>query len=457
MMIQYSAVAEKAFKSIKQINKELQNNNIINLDYLLLRMSSILGGFSTDKIDKITEVVITEVIKLLIRNSSTYREICDNPDYSEEYRFINNYMEKVLKYYDNLMLTNQEKFDRYVEFSNGKIPKDKIIKQEHLDMTIEDIQSTMNLLNEAVRNYYEIYNNKSLIATFSDEQIIEFKMKESELAHLLGIKLQDIVNDEEWVKLLNITEMEKDSINDRTFTLDPNRSAAVDILHRIVHMSKDDILNYENDRLKKLDNHKYDAATFSEDKEGKLRKLKFYSKINARSKAFINFRPMEEMSMVLNLPKGHRIFRNYSTEPLHSLLVTKNNLSEQYKYSTLIINADTSSEDYRTYFQSLLIKTPDEYSGFQKVATPSITTEVALETDEGNGGSGAAPLDESNKVVTSRGLTKELYKNKGRIVKIFTEEQQRKFFEEVQKDFENLNFNEIVYYFKKNFGNGFHL
>ena len=78
MMQSNSAVAEKAFEAIKQINKELQNNDIINLDYLLLRMSSILGGFSTDKIDKIAEEVIKEVILLLIRKSSTYREICDN-------------------------------------------------------------------------------------------------------------------------------------------------------------------------------------------------------------------------------------------------------------------------------------------------------------------------------------------------------------------------------------------
>ena len=419
-------------------------------------MSSILNPLTLDKKDKIAEQIAIEVNKLLIKNSYTYREICDNPACSDVFRFINNYMKKVLKYYDDLMLTNQEKFDRYVEFSNGNDPKDKIIKEEHLDMTIDDIQNTMQLLNEAVRNYYEIYNNKTLIATFSDEQIIEFKLKESELAHLLGIKLKEIVNNEEWCKLLNITDREKEYINDTTFTLDPNRSAAVDILHKIVDM-RDDILNYEDDRLSKMEDYKYSVLNFSDDNEGIKKKNRFYAKINARSKAFINFRPLEELSMALSFPKGYQVFKQNINQPYHSLLVTKNNLSEQYKYSTLIANADTSSGDFKTYFQSLLIKKPDEYSELQKASTPSITTKVMLETDDGSGGTGGSTPDDSDIVVTSGGLSKSLNKSKNRIVKVFSEEEQLKFFEEVQKDFEDLNFDEIIEYFRKNSKKGLNI
>ena len=101
-------------------------------------------------------------------------------------------MNKVLKYYDELMMTNQDKFVRYVETADGNQPKKKVILKENLYMTIEDIQNTMQLLNEAVRNYYEIYYNKTLFVTFTDEQIIQFKIKEYQLSHLLSVNLKKI-------------------------------------------------------------------------------------------------------------------------------------------------------------------------------------------------------------------------------------------------------------------------
>ena len=194
-------IINNSLQIINQINKELQYNNIINLDYLILKMSIILSKDISISKDELANIIITEVNKILIKNSETFKEICDNEEFSNVYLFINGYMNKVLKYYDQLMMKNQDKFDIYVRIANGNPPNKKEKKIYDLDMTIEDIQNTMQLLNEAVRNYYEIYYNKSLFATFTDEQIIQFKIKESELSHLLGLNLTEIANNPKYADL----------------------------------------------------------------------------------------------------------------------------------------------------------------------------------------------------------------------------------------------------------------
>lgn len=137
-------IINNSFQIIGQINKELQSNNIINLNYLLLKMSAILSKDVSISKDELSNIVITEVNKMLIKYSETFKEIYDNEEFSDVYLFINGYMSKVLKYYDKLMMTNQEKFDRYVEIANGSTPKKKVILKENLYMTIEDIQIQCN-------------------------------------------------------------------------------------------------------------------------------------------------------------------------------------------------------------------------------------------------------------------------------------------------------------------------
>lgn len=199
-------VVKNGLAILSNINDELKYNNILNINNLLLKMSVILGeNFDVSK-EKLSDVIISETNKILVNYSPTYNYVfSDNSSY-EIFLFINEYMKKILSYYDSLMTTGKEKFDRYVEITNGNKPKDKIIKSEDLYMKLEDIQNTMGLLNEAVRNYYEIYHNKTLIATFTDEQIINFKIKESELAHLLGVNMKKIVMNEKYVDLFNILQ-----------------------------------------------------------------------------------------------------------------------------------------------------------------------------------------------------------------------------------------------------------
>lgn len=406
-------VVKNGLAILSNINDELKYNNILNINNLLLKMSVILGeNFDVSK-EKLSDVIISETNKILVNYSPTYNYVfSDNSSY-EIFLFINEYMKKILSYYDSLMTTGKEKFDRYVEITNGNKPKDKIIKSEDLYMKLEDIQNTMGLLNEAVRNYYEIYHNKTLIATFTDEQIINFKIKESELAHLLGVNMKKIVMNEKYVDLFNITPKEIEYIMDNTYTLDPNGSATIDVLHRIVDISNGNLLQFEEDRLRKMDNYQYQTVENNKDSL-----LNEYSKWNMRSKAFIDFKPLEELSLVLNFPEGYKIIKQSKDEnPQHSLLISKNKLSEQFKYSTLVANYNKKQD--RRYFQSLFLRKPNEFEQLQQNSIPAITTRVELSSDDGSGS----------------------------ILRDFSRLEQAQFLKEIQNDFEKLDLKEVANYF----------
>lgn len=406
-------VVKNGLAILSNINDELKYNNILNINNLLLKMSVILGeNFDVSK-EKLSDVIISETNKILVNYSPTYNYVfSDNSSY-EIFLFINEYMKKILSYYDSLMTTGKEKFDRYVEITNGNKPKDKIIKSEDLYMKLEDIQNTMGLLNEAVRNYYEIYHNKTLIATFTDEQIINFKIKESELAHLLGVNMKKIVMNEKYVDLFNITPKEIEYIMDNTYTLDPNGSATIDVLHRIVDISNGNLLQFEEDRLRKIDNYQYQTVENNKDSL-----LNEYSKWNMRSKAFIDFKPLEELSLVLNFPEGYKIIKQSKDEnPQHSLLISKNKLSEQFKYSTLVANYNKKQD--RRYFQSLFLRKPNEFEQLQQNSIPAITTRVELSSDDGSGS----------------------------VLRDFSRLEQAQFLKEIQNDFEKLDLKEVSNYF----------
>lgn len=406
-------VVKNGLAILSNINDELKYNNILNINNLLLKMSVILGeNFDVSK-EKLSDVIISETNKILVNYSPTYNYVfSDNSSY-EIFLFINEYMKKILSYYDSLMTTGKEKFDRYVEITNGNKPKDKIIKSEDLYMKLEDIQNTMSLLNEAVRNYYEIYHNKTLIATFTDEQIINFKIKESELAHLLGVNMKKIVMNEKYVDLFNITPKEIEYIMDNTYTLDPNGSATIDVLNRIVDISNGNLLQFEEDRLRKIDNYQYQTVENNKDSL-----LNEYSKWNMRSKAFIDFKPLEELSLVLNFPEGYKIIKQSKDEnPQHSLLISKNKLSEQFKYSTLVANYNKKQD--RRYFQSLFLRKPNEFEQLQQNSIPAITTRVELSSDDGSGS----------------------------VLRDFSRLEQAQFLKEIQNDFEKLDLKEVANYF----------
>ena len=414
-MLYTKYVNDLAFDVFNEINKDLSRTNLLNLNSLLLRFSNFLSKDLSISNDEKINYILLEVNKILIKYSFTFKEIFDCKDYSNVYLFLINYMKSVLKYYDNLMNFNRDKFDRYVEITNGRMPKKKVLFDEDIYISIDDIQNTMNLLNEAVRNYYEIYYNKSLYTIFSDESVITFKIKESELSHLLGVSLRKIVNDPKYVDLFHISSSEVEALNDMTFTLDPNGSAAVSILHKIIDVQNGDLFQFELDRLKKIKNYRYKSFDFSDEDKNLL----WYSKINIRSKAFIDYKPLENLSLALSFPIGYNIIKSSKDNSLlqQSLLISKNSLSDQFRYSSLISNYDYNSN--RRYFLSLFLERPDEFAQLQKDGVPSISTQVILSSDA-DGGS---------------------------VIKEFSISEQVEFFESVVNDFKYIDLTELYEYF----------
>ena len=400
---------------INDINKEIQFTKMLNLNNLVLKL--FIRYEKLVPIQKLKEYVAEDADNYLNYFSEVYHEISTDYNYRSIYALLNTYIQNLTNYYFYIFHEDASKFDRYIEISSGRMPDKNIIKDEHIIMDYEELQRSMNALNEAVRRYYEIYHNKRLIADFSNNEKMEFKIKEAELSHVLGLNMKKIVLDDKYRELFHITDAEKEVVLDTTFTLDPERKVIVDLLHRIIDLNPDDIYQLEHDRIKKFNQFSFKYK--EEEKPDVL--LRQFSKVNMRSKAFIDFRPLEELSLALDFPEGYDMFKvSKKTNSKHGLLISKNSLSRIFRYSSLVTNIDRTNN--RRYFQSLLIKQPDEFEQWQKDAIPSITLKVELAPDDHSGG--------------------------GSVISVFSTEQQLRFIYEVINDFKYIKIEPLVDYFK---------
>lgn len=285
---------------------------------------------------------------------------------------------------------------------NNLLLKMSVILGENFDVSKEKLSDVIiSETNKILVNYSPTYNY-----VFSDNSSYEIFL-------FINEYMKKIVMNEKYVDLFNITPKEIEYIMDNTYTLDPNGSATIDVLHRIVDISNGNLLQFEEDRLRKIDNYQYQTVENNKDSL-----LNEYSKWNMRSKAFIDFKPLEELSLVLNFPKGYKIIKQSKDEnPQHSLLISKNKLSEQFKYSTLVANYNKKQD--RRYFQSLFLRKPNEFEQLQQNSIPAITTRVELSSDDGSGS----------------------------VLRDFSRLEQAQFLKEIQNDFEKLDLKEVANYF----------
>lgn len=407
-------IIENEYLVIKQINEELNETNMFSLEYLLLRMSAYLSKDLSMSKDELTEAIITETRKELLKRSRTYRNICESG--SNVILIIEYYMKVLLNYYNNMMIKEQDKFDRYVEMAAGNIPPKKVYKEEHLDMEIDNIENTLALLNEAVRLYLELYQKRTLYVQFTNEEVMSFKIRESELAHILGLNIGKIIANPKLVDLLHITSQEIDDYNNR------RGDATFNILLKIIDIKDGNLLEYEKDRLKSLFGKQYPLVSDTYYEEGK--KSLPYTKINIRSKAFIGFKPLEELSLVLDFPYGY----DFSEIPLekrknkeikkYTLLISKNNYSDKFKYASLLSNLSGD----RRHFESLRVSKPSEIDNIKNDGKMAITTKVILDPDPGSSGG---------------------------FKRIFTEQEQKKFLMEVYEDFKHPDLEDLIEYFNR--------
>lgn len=404
-------IIENEYLVIKKINEELNETNMFSLEYLLLRMSVYLSKDLSIPKEQLTEAIITETRKELLKRSRTCRSIYESE--SNVILIIEYYMKVVLNYYNNMMIKEQDKFDRYVEITAGKMPSKKVYEEEHLDMEIDNIENTLALLNEAVRLYLELYQKRTLYAEFTNEEIMSFKIKEAELAHILGVSIEKIIRNPKLVDLLHITSQEIDDYNNR------RGDASFNILNKVIDIKDGNLLEYEKDRLKSLFGKQYSLISNPYDEKGK--EVLPYTKINMRSKAFIGFKPLEELSLVLDFPSGYDFLgiplekRKNQEKKKYTLLISKNNYSDKFKYASLLSNLS----DDRRYFESLRVSEPTEMDKFKNDGKMAITTKVILDSDSGGSG----------------------------FKRIFTEEEQKRFLVEVYEDFKHPDLENLIEYF----------
>lgn len=415
-MVEYSeyTIVESAYEILNNISRELQKVGILNINELLLRLSRVYTKSSISAEDK-TKFIINETHIILNKSSKTYQEILFNPKYSEVLLFIEEYIRTVLEYYKNINEYRKDDYDTQAKIIRNEIKIDKsFIKENNLVLTPEDINKTISILNEAVRRYYEIYYKKKMITTFSDGEIIDFQIEEARLAHLLGVNIKNIVSKAKYVDLYGISSDEVDAILNRQDTIEgyeKSDKATISVLYKIIDTS-DDTINFERDRLEKLFKHQYRSSEEYKQYDATLRK---YSKINIKSKSFINFKPLEKVSMILNMPEGYSKI-NGIEHPIHSLLISRNFLSGEYRWSNLVANRD----DSRVYFMSSLLSNKEDlFRDMQAQQSFATTSQVILTDEEGNGTG---------------------------VVKLFTEEEQRIFLKEVIHDLrqENSKHNEKI-------------
>jgi len=332
-----------------------------------------------------------------------------------------------------MLFSEQKNFDKYVSFSKGDTPGDKSYSSEDLEMDLQNISNTIKLLNEAINLWYDVYQNKKIVAEFSDGEIQEFRIKEGELAHLFGLI---------WSSLKNNDQLKKMGIVIPDRELNPDEK--YEILLKITELyDSGNLLQYEEERLKKLFNESYiyKVATidqsFSYDKRNKS--LLPYPKINARTKAFIDYRPLDRLSLLLDFKQGVKIIKNDSSDIKNTILLSKNNLSDKFNWTGIVSTFDFDKKN--NYMRSLLINSPDEYEKYMKklseidengnhLAKASITTKIVLDSSMPSTG-------------TSSGGVNQLSSN----IRIFTEEEQLSFIYDVLSNFNNINLKDIIDYY----------
>ena len=380
-------IAKKADSAIESINNELNSNGILSINELILKITSQLMPHTKEiPIEYIRQAIKEKINKLLCENSSIYNRIMFNDSYLKVLNLMQGYIDKILDYYINILMYRRQDFDNQAySVAGGSGVDKKYLMNNNLVITPEDVNSTINILNEAVRRFYEIYHKKIMTVKFNDDEVIEFRIKEAEIAHLLGLNIKKIVADKKYRDLYGISDTEKDAILNCPPTPEGYKAsdeALISILHRIIDMPEE-IANFEEDRMKKEFGYQYPS---DEDytKGNRMPLFEKYSKILVKSKAFVSFKPLEDLSIILNMPEGYVKISNVPNA-VHSLLISKNFLSDKYKWSTLVANYNKSQN--RRYFMSTLLSTREDLrNDFRELKSFGISKKVGMFDDDGSGG-----------------------------------------------------------------------
>ncbi len=402
-----------------------------------------------------------ELYSILSYVSPPYCAIYNNSYYDDILSLLDIYANKLYRYYDRILFSEQKHFDHYVSFSANEKAGKTSFYEEDVQMDLHNITNTIKLLEEAINLWYDVYQNRKIVAEFSDGEVQEFRIKEGELAHMFGVIWSSLKNNEE-LKKMGIVIPDYELGNDEKF----------EILLKIVELyDKGNILEYEENRLKRRlnENPSYKIATFNQSfSYGDSGALLPYPKVNARTKAFIDYRPLDRLSLLLDFKKGIKVIKNDPNDVKNTLLLSKNNLSDKYNWTSLV---SRSYENKRhNVMTSILLKRPTEYEEYMRklsekdssgdfLAKASITTRIELDSPIPSSSNGSASGSASSSDVppggggsnTPGGGSNNSNNNNGPMfssnVRVFSDEEQLSFISDVLQSFNPTNLRDIIDYY----------
>jgi len=344
---------------IEMLNKELYSKKIYNIEYLLINNT------------------IEDVVHLLEENSEYYQMIKDDK-YSNGVTFSNMlevYCQLVQIKYNDLLI-NEGKDDRIVDKYYKKLKEPTRDQSGYLHysknnvgMIQQDIEKTLLLMKEAILAYYKVYYNKKLIAELTTNNLdksdyLEFVIREDQLLHLLGITVNQLRNNPDFIKLTGKKYMSSSEILEWILKdMDGNS----------------DLMQYSEDFLKRISkaNFYLSKEQFSPNTQTQILN---YHKIRAKSQTFLKYGPFEKVSLVSKLKDGKKMAVNSKS---NTAMITRAESFKKYPWA-YFGSVQTPKEKY---IETLIIDNDKGKKELFKGSKPSIVKGIfSLNEENGEGG-----------------------------------------------------------------------
>ncbi len=315
------------------------------------------------------------------------------------------YFKYVKQRYESLLIRDDggKNVDKYYDRLKEPIMFEETYLQypkKTIGMIKMDVEKTLMLMREAILAYYKVYHNKKLIAELTyginNSGYMEFSIMEDQLLHLLGVTVEQLRNNPDFIRLTGKKHMR-----------------SPEILEWIIRdlEGNNDLIQYDEDFLKRISNNRFKLAEDQFDNDTQTRLLN-YHKIRVKSHAFLKYGPFEKVSLVAKLNKKVTTYAKSNT-----VMISRAESFKKYPWAYF----GSVQTPEKKYIETLLIDSDKGKKELLKGSTPAIVK--GIESDSGNGSS------ESH---------------------IFSEEERFKLMDEAYKSFSDiLDFTKLIEYFNQ--------
>lgn len=348
-------------KIISMINNELHSKGIFDIEYMLVNNS------------------IGDVLQILSINSSYYNLIKDDK-YSNGGSFkelLELYFEYVKKKYESLLIQdgkNDRIADKYYDKLKEPTKRNGLYLQyskNDIGMIQKDIEKTLILMREAIQAYYKVYNNKKLVAELTtnntnSSDYLEFIIKEDNLLHLLGVTVNQLRNNPDFIRLTGNNHMD-----------------TVEILEWIVKDTEgnNDLMQYSEDFLKRISKGNFELSKNQFENNTQTRLLN-YHKIIVKSQAFLKYGPFEKVSLVAKLQNGKKLAVNANS---NTAMISQAECFKKYPWAYF----GSVQNPNEKYIETLIIDSSAGKKELFKGSTPAIVKGVYRIGEDGGGTGGS--------------------------------------------------------------------